>query len=127
MRSSYSYLYIVYEAVRLVFGDRASPFLAQYLMRRHAAELRGEYELALKLTKHNTRMELVELLSQAGFSIRRWCSWSRMVRVTSWVLRFIKQISRKRRGDEKEAPPTHLTAQEIKETGRFLILRAQSK
>ena len=39
----------VYEAVRLVFGDRASPFLAQYVMRRHAEELQNEYKLAAEV------------------------------------------------------------------------------
>ena len=42
----------VYEAVRLVFGDRASPFLAQYVMRRHAEELQNEYKLAAESRPH---------------------------------------------------------------------------
>ncbi|KXJ25782.1 hypothetical protein AC249_AIPGENE2091 [Exaiptasia diaphana] len=75
-----------------VFGDRASPFLAQYVMRRHAEELQNEYKLAAEVVLMRiymddvldsadtinealqTRKELVELLGQAGFTIRRWCS-----------------------------------------------------
>ena len=82
----------VYEAVRLVFGDRASPYLAQYVMRRHAEELRDEYKLAAPILLNETymddildsadtvneavraRRELSELLGRAGFQVRRWCS-----------------------------------------------------
>ena len=36
----------VYEAMRLMFGDRASPYLAQYVFRQHAEDNRDDYPLA---------------------------------------------------------------------------------
>ncbi|XP_032229033.2 uncharacterized protein LOC116612438 [Nematostella vectensis] len=82
----------VYEATRLVFGDRASPFLAQFVMQRHAEELRDEYKLAAPVVLERiymdaildsedtvrdaikAREQLVKLLGRAGFQIRKWCS-----------------------------------------------------
>jgi len=82
----------VYEAARLVFGDRASPYLAQFILRCHAEELKQEFPLAAPVVLENmymddvlhsaeteaeaikTREQLTELLSRAGFEIRRWCS-----------------------------------------------------
>ena len=80
----------MYEAVRLSFGDRASPYLAQFVMRKHAEKLKNKYQLAAPVVLQSmddvlhsakteqeaikTREELVELLGRAGFQIRRWCS-----------------------------------------------------
>lgn len=82
----------VYEAVRLTFGDRASPYLAQFVMRSHAERLKGEFPLAAdvvlsKMYMDNVlystdteeeakvvREQLTELLRRAGFQIRQWCS-----------------------------------------------------
>ncbi|KAK3710253.1 hypothetical protein QZH41_006792, partial [Actinostola sp. cb2023] len=82
----------VYEAARLVFGDRASPYLAQFILRCHAEELKQEFPLAAPVVLENmymddvlhsaeteaeaikTREQLTGLLSRAGFEIRRWCS-----------------------------------------------------
>ena len=82
----------VYEAMRLMFGDRASPYLAQYVVRQHAEDNKDEYPLAAAIillqmymddimTSLETddeavkaRDQLIELLGKAGFKIRRWCS-----------------------------------------------------
>ena len=82
----------VYEAMRLMFGDRASPYLAQYIVRQHAKDNSDDYPLAVAIillqmymdeimTSLETddeaikaRDQLIELLSKAGFKIRRWCS-----------------------------------------------------
>lgn len=82
----------VYEAMRLMFGDRASPYLAQYIVRQHAEDHEEELPLVVAIillqmymddimTSLNTdeeairtRDQLIELLGKAGFKIRRWCS-----------------------------------------------------
>ena len=82
----------VYEASRLTFGDRASPYLAQFIIRTHAEEHQDEYPLGaavilLKMYMDDVldseetedeaikvREELTTLLAPAGFQIRRWCS-----------------------------------------------------
>ena len=82
----------VYEAMRLMFGDRASPYLAQYVVRQHAEDKRDDYPLAVAIilsqmyvddimTSLETddeaikaRDQLRKLLGKAGFKIRRWCS-----------------------------------------------------
>ena len=75
-----------------MFGDRASPYLAQYIVRQHADVNNGDYPLAVAIillqmymndimTSLETddeviksRDQLIELLGKAGFKIRRWCS-----------------------------------------------------
>ena len=82
----------VYEAIRLMFGDRASPYLAQYVVQQHAEDNKEVCLLAAAIillqmymddimTSLETedeavdaRDELIELLGKAGFKIRRWCS-----------------------------------------------------
>ena len=82
----------VYEAMRLMFSDRASPYLAQYVVRQHAEDNRDNYPLAVTIillqmytddimTSLETDDEAIkareqprELLGKAGFKIRRWCS-----------------------------------------------------
>ena len=82
----------VYEAMKLIFGGRASPYLAQYVMRQHAEDNRGDCSLAvaiilsqmymddimMSLKKDDeaikVRDQLRQLLGKAGFKIRRWCS-----------------------------------------------------
>lgn len=82
----------VYEAMRLMFSDRASPYLAQYVVRQHAEDNRDNYPLAVTIillqmytddimTSLETddeaikaREQLRELLGKAGFKTRRWCS-----------------------------------------------------
>ena len=39
----------VYEAMRLMFGDRSSPYLAQYVVRQHAKDNRDDYPLAVAI------------------------------------------------------------------------------
>lgn len=39
----------VYEAMRLVFGNRASPYLAQCVVRQHAEDNRDDYPLAVAI------------------------------------------------------------------------------
>jgi hypothetical protein len=86
-----------YEAVRLVFGDKSSPFLAQYVMRHQASSMKDVYPEASESILESTymddvidsyedvqttlrvRQELREVLLPAGFEIRRWCSNSREV------------------------------------------------
>ena len=82
----------VYEAIRLMFGDRSSPYLAQYVVRQHVEDNRDNYPLAVTIillqmymddimTSLETddqaikaRGQLRELLGKVGFKIRRWCS-----------------------------------------------------
>ena len=82
----------VYEAMRLMFGDRASPYLAQYIVRQHAEDNNDDYPLAVAIILLQMYMDdimtsldtddeaikapdqLIELLGKAGFKIRRWCS-----------------------------------------------------
>ncbi|XP_077992825.1 uncharacterized protein LOC144446858 [Glandiceps talaboti] len=87
----------VYEATRLTFGDRASPYLAQYVVRTHAETNCQEFPLAATVCTESmymddvmdsqdsddeaiqVREQLTSLLSKAGFHIRRWCSNSTLV------------------------------------------------
>ena len=39
----------VYEAMRLMFGDRASPYLALYIVRQHAEDNNDDYPLAVAI------------------------------------------------------------------------------
>ena len=82
----------VYEAMTLMFGDYASPYLALYVVRQHAEDNRDIYPLAVTITllqmymddsmtsletedeAIKARDQLRELLGKAGFKIRRWCS-----------------------------------------------------
>lgn len=82
----------VYESTRLTFGDKASPFLAQYVLQSHAQEHQQEFPLASTVCIQSTymddaihaidrkeeaiklRKELSALLIKAGFYIRRWCT-----------------------------------------------------
>jgi hypothetical protein len=81
-----------YKAVRLTFGDRASPFLAQYVVASHAEKNQDRFPLAVAACANalymddsivsvdnvhegvNLRKELSSMLKEAGFEIRRWCS-----------------------------------------------------
>ncbi|CAM1295397.1 Uncharacterised protein r2_g452 [Pycnogonum litorale] len=82
----------VYEAQRLTFGDKASPYLAQFVMREHAKKHRLSHPKAADICLFNVymddilfsvdrveeaidlRQQLVTLLSTAGFCVRKWCS-----------------------------------------------------
>ena len=82
----------VYEAMRLMFGDRASPYLAQYIVRQHAEDNNDDYPLAVAIILLQMYMDdimtslerddeaikacdqLIELLGKAGCKIRQWCS-----------------------------------------------------
>ncbi|XP_064653297.1 uncharacterized protein LOC135503579 [Lineus longissimus] len=82
----------VYEASRLVFGDAASPFLAQFVTKHQAEAMREQYpeaaEVVLKAIyivdvidsledddeARRMRQDLQAVLKPAGFTIRRWCS-----------------------------------------------------
>ena len=82
----------VYESTRLIFGARASPFLAQKVLLHHAEREEATFPLAAKIIKEETyvddvmtcleteeeakqaREELTQMLAKGGFSIRRWCS-----------------------------------------------------
>lgn len=81
-----------YEYVRLPFGDRASPFLAQYVVKKHAEEHQEKYPLAAEVVSNNMyvddalasvpdvetavemRRQVTELLKAGGFEIKKWCS-----------------------------------------------------
>ncbi|XP_074658638.1 uncharacterized protein LOC141911548 [Tubulanus polymorphus] len=80
-----------YEATRLMFGDKASPFLAQFVLRHHvncSEENPRVSEVIHKQTYMDDlitsvenvvdattlRSELSSVLSAAGFDVRRWCS-----------------------------------------------------
>ena len=81
----------VYEAIRLTFGDRASPFLAQFVLRVHAEKNRNDFPAAAAVVQQKMYMDDVlhcedtvdeaivtrgepTSLAQAGFQIRRWCN-----------------------------------------------------
>ena len=82
----------IFESTRLPFGDRASPFLAQLVLRTHAERNSVEYPLASEAclrkiymddalpsvdgdqTAKQLRSELTDLLASAGFTIRKFCS-----------------------------------------------------
>ena len=77
--------------MRLLFGDRASPYLAQYIV-RHAEGHKDGYPVAVAIIllqmymddimasletddeAIKTRDQLIKLLGEVGFKIRRWCS-----------------------------------------------------
>ena len=81
----------VYEAMRLLFGDRASPYLAQCIVRQHTEHV-DDYPVAVALILLQMHMDdmmaslktddeaikvrdqLIELLSIAGIKILRYCS-----------------------------------------------------
>ncbi|XP_077995002.1 uncharacterized protein LOC144448600 [Glandiceps talaboti] len=87
----------VYEAICLTFGYRASPYLAQYVVRTHAETNCQEFPLAATVCTESmymddvmdsqdnddeaiqVREQLTSLLSKAGFHIRRWCRNSALV------------------------------------------------
>ena len=82
----------VYEAVRLTFGDRASPYLAQFVLRSHALESKESYPEAAMVLPRDTYMDnilhseetvqdavliredLTKVLGGAGFRAQKWCS-----------------------------------------------------
>ena len=47
----------VYEAARLTFGDCASPYLAQYVVRTHAENNREEFPLAATVCTDSMYMD----------------------------------------------------------------------
>ena len=82
----------IYEAQRLTFGDKASPFLAQYVLQSHARENSQLFPRAattcldsvymddaidsIDTTEEgiHLREDLTALMKSAGFIIRKWCS-----------------------------------------------------
>ena len=82
----------VYEAVRLTFGDRASPYLAQFVLRSHALDSKESYPAAAMVLLRDTYMDdilhseetvqdavlvredLTKVLGGAGFRAQKWCS-----------------------------------------------------
>ena len=82
----------VYEFLRLIFGDKASPYLAQDVCQRHAKSHSEEYPEAAQTVLESMYMDdvmksvsnvekafglrhdLTELLELAGMKIRKWCS-----------------------------------------------------
>ena len=82
----------VYESTRLIFGARASPFLAQKVLMHHAEREQETFPVAARIIKEetyvddvmtcleteeeakNAREELTKMLREGGFTIRRWCS-----------------------------------------------------
>lgn len=82
----------VYEFMRLVFGDKASPYLAQDVCQEHARSHSEEYPEAAKTVLESMyiddvmdsvssiekaiglRRDITELLGLAGMRIRKWCS-----------------------------------------------------
>ena len=82
----------VYEFLRLIFGDKASPYLAQDYCQEHAKSHSEEYPEAAKTVLESMYMDevmksasnvekavglwhdLTELLALVGMKIRKWCS-----------------------------------------------------
>ena len=74
-----------------MFCDRASPYLAQYVVRQHAEDYRDDYPIAVAIILSQMYMDnimtllemddeaikaqdqLRELLGKAGFKIWGWC------------------------------------------------------
>ena len=74
-----------------MFGDSASPYLAQYVVQQYAEDNRDNYTLAVAIIllqmymdgimtlletddeAIKARDQLRELLGKAGFEIRHWC------------------------------------------------------
>ncbi len=82
----------VYEFQRLLFGNAASPFCAQYTLHTHAQTHAQEYPAAAESVDnsmyvddlldscetvpdaHSLQLQLSELLALAGFKLRKWAS-----------------------------------------------------
>ncbi|PFX14816.1 hypothetical protein AWC38_SpisGene20999 [Stylophora pistillata] len=82
----------VYEAVRLTFGDRASPYLAQFVIRSHALDFKEDHPAAAIVLLRDMykdgilhseetvkdavliREDLIKVLGDAGFHAQKWCS-----------------------------------------------------
>ena len=82
----------VYEAVRLTFGDRASSYLAQFVLRSHAQDFQENYPAAAMVLLRDMYMDdilhseetvedavlvcedLTKVLGGAGFRAQKW--WS---------------------------------------------------
>ena len=82
----------VYEAVCLTFGDRASPYLAQFVVRSHAQDFAKKYPTAASVLLEDmymddilhseetiedavlVRKDLTKVLGSAGFHVQKWCS-----------------------------------------------------
>ena len=82
----------VYEVVRLTFGDPASPYLAQFVLRSHALDLKESYPAAAIFLLRDMYMDnilhseetaedavlvwedLAKVLGGAGFRVQKWCS-----------------------------------------------------
>ena len=47
----------VYEVVRLTFGDRASPYLAQFMLHSHALDLKESYPAAAMVLLRDMYMD----------------------------------------------------------------------
>ena len=81
-----------YQAQRLMFGDRASPFLAMFVLRQHAVDVKDRFPQASAVIEDDVymddvissfecptvakqvRKDLQEITLQAGFFVRRWAS-----------------------------------------------------
>ena len=82
----------VYEFDRVVFGVNSSPFLAQFVLQRHAKHYGSDFPIAAKTVEKSTYMDdsmdsvqteeqvrvlynqLSKLLSKAGMHARKWLS-----------------------------------------------------
>ena len=82
----------VYEAVRLTFGDKASPYRPQFVLRSHALDLKESYPAAAMVLLRDmymddilhseetvedavlVREDLTKVLGGAGFRAQKWCS-----------------------------------------------------
>ena len=82
----------VYKAVCLTFGDRASPYPAQFVLRSHAVDLKESYPAAAMVLLRDMYMDdilhseetvedailvledLTKVLGGAGFRAQKWCS-----------------------------------------------------
>ena len=82
----------VYEAARLTFGEIASPYLAQFVIRSHALDLKENYPAAVMVLLRDmymddilhseetiedavlVREDLTKVLGGAGFRAQTWCS-----------------------------------------------------
>lgn len=87
----------VYEAVRLTFGDRASPYLAQFVIRSRALDFKEDHPAAAIVLLRDMykdgilhseetvkdavliREDLIKVLGDAGFHAQKWCSNRREV------------------------------------------------
>ena len=97
----------VYEFTRLPFGNTASPFCAQYVLHSHAETNKDRYPEAADTVDNimyvddlmdscetipeakDLRSQTTELLSSAGFTLRKWISKSQLLKTSRLKIAYL--------------------------------------